>query len=463
MNANMIQLYVDGSSPGFDTEHSRFKAIGKRQLGNIPQLQKLPKQKLLAMRALMEVFPFRANPYVLDELIDWSKIPEDPMFQLVFPQEGMLDAKNLSELMSLIQTDSPKLKQRVRDIQWSMNPHPSAQMELNVPKDDDIPVPGIQHKYRETALFFPSQGQTCHAYCSYCFRWAQFVGIDELKLACRQAQTLVSYLESHPELTDVLFTGGDPLIMKTSVLERYLEALWTSDLANLKTIRLGTKSISYWPQRFTTDADADDLLRLFEKTVKKGYHLAIMAHFSHDRELEPPIAQEAVRRILSTGAVIRCQAPIMKRINDDPRVWGRMWKKQVSLGMVPYYMFIARDTGPKNYFQIPLAKALNVYQEAFCSVSGLARTARGPSMSASPGKILVDGTTLINGRKAFVLKFLQGRVPEWTRQVFFAEYDEKSTWIDELTPFEADEFFYEPTMNEMMQQAVTPKLETLVG
>ncbi|NIP15323.1 MAG: lysine 2,3-aminomutase, partial [Pseudomonadales bacterium] len=70
----------------------------------------------------------------------------------------------------------------------------------------------MQHKYRETVLFFPAAGQTCHAYCTYCFRWAQFVGIDELKFASRQADSLVAYLERHPEVTSVLITGGDPLV-----------------------------------------------------------------------------------------------------------------------------------------------------------------------------------------------------------------------------------------------------------
>ena len=120
-----------------------------------------------------------------------------------------------------------------REIQLRMNPHPAGQMALNVPQLDGTSLHGMQHKYRETVLFFPSQGQTCHAYCTYCFRWAQFVGIEELKFASREAERLVSYLKAHPEVTSVLFTGGDPMIMTTKVLRRYIEPLLAPELEHL--------------------------------------------------------------------------------------------------------------------------------------------------------------------------------------------------------------------------------------
>ena len=133
------------------------------------------------MKAVSAVFPFRVNQYVIDELIDWTNVPEDPIFQMTFPQRGMLDPMQLTELTDLITRNAPDdiLNATVRRIQNGLNPHPAGQVELNVPMVNGDPLPGMQHKYRETVLFFPSQGQTCHAYCSYCFRWPQFVGLDE--------------------------------------------------------------------------------------------------------------------------------------------------------------------------------------------------------------------------------------------------------------------------------------------
>jgi len=330
-----------------------------------------------------------------------------------------------------------------RKIQMSMNPHPAGQMELNVPEENGKTIRGMQHKYNETVLFFPTQGQTCYAYCTYCFRWAQFIGLESIKFASSDIYALVNYLQKHPEATDVLFTGGDPLFMRTKILRRYIEPLINERPGNLTSIRIGTKVPAYWPYRFLTDNDADDLMRLFEQVVASGLHLSIMSHFSHYRELEPLLAQAAVKRILGTGAVVRCQAPIVRHINDDHAIWARMWQAQVKIGAIPYYMFVERDTGPKNYFEIPLEQTYRIFTKAYKKVSGLCRTVRGPSMSATPGKVMIDGIAEINGEKVFALKFIQARNPDWTNQIFFASFDKKATWLDDLKPaFGEEDFFF---------------------
>lgn len=293
---------------------------------------------------------------------------------------------------------------------------------------------GLQHKYAETVLVFPSQGQTCHSYCGYCFRWAQFVSQAELRQALRDPADLTGYLAGHPEVTDVLFTGGDPMIMRTDVVRRWVEPLLEETADSVRTLRFGTKALSYWPARFTTGPDADDLMRLFERAVAAGRHVAVMAHFSHPRELETTAVREAIARILSTGAVIRGQAPLVAHVNDDAAAWSQMWQMQVELGIVPYYMFVERDTGARNYFGLPLVRALEIYTEAIRGVSGLARTARGPVMSAGPGKVMIHGTAQVGGEDAFVLSFLQARRAEWVGRPFFAAYDEHAQWYDELKP-----------------------------
>ena len=129
-----------------------------------------------------------------------------------------------------------------------------------------------------------------------------------------------------------------------------------------------------------------------------------------------------------------------------------MWRVQVQLGAVPYYMFVERDTGPKNYFEVPLANAAEIFRTAYKRVSGLARTVRGPSMSATPGKVAVDGVAEIHGEKVFVLKFIQGREPDWVGRPFFAQYDPKATWLDDLRPaFGEQRFFFEQTLTEIKQ------------
>lgn len=451
-------------SPNVRLEPRKFRAFTRNHIERIPQLAHLPPERIAAMKAVSAVLPFRVNEYVCEQLIDWADIPDDPIFQLTFPQEGMLDPRDFQRMMDLVRAgaDRKELAAAARPIQMALNPHPAGQLSLNVPHVDGQPLPGMQHKYRETVLFFPTQGQTCHAYCTYCFRWPQFVGLDDLRFAGKEPELLARYVRRHPEVTSVLFTGGDPMVMKASVLRRYVEPLL--EIEHLQSIRIGTKSVAYWPYRFVTDDDADDVLRLFEEVVDRCKNLALMGHYSHVRELETPIARMALRRIRDTGAVVRCQAPIIRHVNDDPNVWADMWRTQVRLGAVPYYMFVERDTGAKHYFEVPLARAYEIFTEAYNQVSGLARTVRGPSMSATPGKIRVAGVTEVAGEKVFVLEMIQARDPSWVNRVFFAKYDETATWLHELEPALGErEFFYESRLRELQARRTRAHLRVVDG
>jgi len=106
-------------------------------------------------------------------------------------------------------------------------------------------------------------------------------------------------------------------------------------------------------------------------------------------------------------------------------------------------MFVERDTGPQDYFAVPLARGYEIYREAYKSVSGLCRTVRGPSMSATPGKVCVDGIAEVSGEKVFVLHLIQARRPELVGVPFFARYDPSATWLSDLVPAFAPRFPYE--------------------
>ncbi len=434
------------SAGGRKWEPMPFRVYHGRNFEQIPQVARLPEDLRLAIRVVAEVLPFRVNQYVVDRLIDWDSVPDDPMYQLVFPQEGMLPPGRFAQLADLLRAGSEgeALERLVREIRCELNPHPAGQTTKNVPRVGNERLWGCQHKYRETLLFFPAAGQTCHSYCSFCFRWAQFVDHGTWKMAVREVATLHEYLQAHLEITDLLVTGGDPMVMKTARLEAYLRPLVAPEFDHVQTIRIGTKALTFWPYRFVTDPDADELLELFSFLVERGKHVAVMAHFEHGRELENEIVAEAVRRILDTGAVIRTQAPVLRHINDDPDVWASMWNRQVRMGMVPYYMFVERDTGARNYFEVPLERTWKIYREAIRQVSGLARTARGPSMSTDPGKVEVQGVAEVEGERVFVLRFIQARNPDWVQRPFFAEYDPEATWLDQLRPaFGAERFFFD--------------------
>jgi hypothetical protein len=142
----------------------------------------------------------------------------------------------------------------------------------------------------------------------------------------------------------------------------------------------------------------------------------------------------------------------LKNINDHADLWADMWRKQVNLNCIPYYMFVVRDTGAQHYFGIPLVKAHELFQQAYQLVSGICRTVRGPSMSTGPGKIQILGVSEINGEKLLCMRMIQGRNPDWVAKPFFAKYNEKAIWLDELEPaFGEPEFFFEQEMNKFLQ------------
>ena len=458
----VIQLIKKQIIPELSNDTSvPFQVYTEHQLDKIEALKQLSEQQRFEMKVVSKVLPFRVNQYVIDELIDWNNIPADPIFQLTFPQKGMLAEADFEQMAEVLRNNADRsvVQKTANDIRQRLNPHPAGQQLLNVPQVGGEHLEGIQHKYRETVLFFPSQGQVCHSFCSFCFRWAQFIGDKEMRFSAREAEQLHQYLQANKDISDLLITGGDPMVMKTSHLTAYLTPLLRPEFQHIQTIRIGTKSLSFWPHRYVHDADSDALLTLLKKLVKAGKHVAIMAHYNHWKELATPIARVAIQRLRETGVILRTQSPLLNHINNDPDVWAKMWRDQVRLGMVPYYMFVERDTGACRYFEVPLARAWKVYREAMQQVSGLGRTARGPSMSAGPGKVEIQGITEVKGEKVFVLRFIQARNPDWVQQPFFAQFDAKATWLDQLKPaFGEDKFFFQDEYEAMCEKQMSSKV-----
>jgi KamA family protein len=453
---NMIG--INGMEPS-PIGNERYKAISLQAIDKVAEKHPQLKPHLDDIRLSGLVFPFKASPYYVDELIDWDSdnLREDPFYRLVFPTMDMLEEHHREKLVKAKEAGDPAaLIKAVAEIREDLNPHPAGQKTLNAPKNRDLT--GVQHKYSETVLVFPAAAQTCHAYCTYCFRWAQFIGDDELRFAQKEAHSLFEYLSEHEEVSDILMTGGDPMIMKTKSLAQYLEPLCDPNyVPHIKNLRIGTRSLTFWPQRFTTDADADELITLMRRVREEGgRHLAIMAHLGHVRELSTKKVEHAIERIQKEAfATIRSQSPVMRGINDDATVWAEKWRKEVQMGIIPYYMFMARDTGAQQFFDVPLVKAQRIFSDALRNTSGLIRTVRGPSMSCTPGKVEVSGVEEIMGEKAFVLRFLQCRDEAWIGRPFFAKYDPEAVWFDDLEPLPGMEL---PWDENGLPRHITPSL-----
>jgi KamA family protein len=444
------------TAAGALTQYRSFTLANFRQ---VHQLDRLTEDQKFSIEVVGNVLPFKVNNYVINELINWENVPDDPIFRLTFPQKEMLLPEDFDTMAALLKSGATRneIRQAANTIRLKLNPNPAGQMEHNIPQVDGIKLAGMQHKYPQTVLFFPGQGQTCHAYCTFCFRWPQFVGMSEMKFAMKETDLLVKYLHGHEEVTDVLFTGGDPLVMSTQVLKNYIEPLLAARLPNLRTIRLGTKALGYWPYRFISDPDSQSLLALFRKIRANGINLSIMAHFNHPAELSTEAVRNAIQLIRGTGAQIRTQSPVLRHINDSPDAWAKMWRRQVDLDCIPYYMFIPRDTGARHYFSLPLVEAWDIFRKAYQQVSGVCRTVRGPSMSCGPGKIQLLGVSEVPDEvtttRIMTLRFIQARNPDWVARPFFAKYDPRAKWLDELKPaFGEDRFFFEDELEQIYKQ-----------
>lgn len=419
----------------------KYKAISIHDLPHIKQTASLDQKRMEELTTLGKIYPFRTNEYVLDELINWDDFENDPIYRLNFPVKEMLTESDYDIILAAQKNLAPEeLKKVIRELRLKLNPHPAGQLEMNIPYLNDLKLNGYQHKYQNTILFFPAQGQTCHAYCTFCFRWPQFVGDPDLKIATNEVDLLIKYLSQNPQITDILITGGDPMVMNSSNLKNYLQPLMT--LPSVKNIRIGSKSLSFWPYKYLDGDESMKVLEIFSQIIQSGKHLSFMAHFNHPVELSTPAVKEAIKMIRGTGAEIRTQSPILKHINDDPRIWAELWEKQVQLGCVPYYMFLPRDTGAQHHFGIELSTALSIFREAIGSISGLCRTVRGPIMSTDNGKVeILDYNSTDN---IYMLRFIQHRNPTMSYKCFYGRPNTSNPiWLSGLEPLhDSDAIFF---------------------
>jgi L-lysine 2,3-aminomutase len=424
----------------------KFKPYTRQTIFLARQWQWMSADQREAVQVMSHVMPFRTNQFVLDQLIDWHNVPDDPIFRLTFPRRDMLPAEEYAQLreLVLVKKNEAAIADMARRIQVRMYPRRASQATHDVPVLEDMPQRGLQHKYAETVQFFPSAAQTCHARCTDCGRRLRFGTMEAIQPDARAKAGLVAYLRAHPEVSDVLLTGGDPLAMPTNALAECIEPLLAPELAHIRSIRINTRSVAWWPHRFVTGSDSGDLLRLFERVAASGKHLAIMGHYNHPVELRNAVAQQAVRRLVGSGASLWMQGALMRHVNDDPASWAELWGTGARLGAIPHNMFTGRDMGPRDHFSVPLARAHEVFHAARQTLPGLAGSLDGPSMSISAGKVVISGIASINGEQLFALQFRAARNPDWTRRPFFARFDPDATRIDQLVPaFGHKQFFFE--------------------
>jgi L-lysine 2,3-aminomutase len=302
-------------------------------------------------------------------------------------------------------------------------------------------------------------------YCAYCYRWPQFVGIEELQFSLRDPDLLREFLRSNPGLRTAIFSGGDVETMSAANIKQWTDIL--KEFPNIKVVRFGTKALSYWPYRFTTDSDAQQMLDVYRDLIPSGIQVEVMAHFTTPQELRTSAVRQAIRAIQSTGATIHNQFPLLRGVNDDSLVLAELALRCEELGIKQHYVFIDRPTGPHRFFAVPIAKALKIITDANALIkSGTAKFDMAPVMSTEPGKIWVKDLIEEGSEKYLRLKFVQARNSEWEKVIGFSavpkpglSWDEVY-WLDDLAPREKGSFFFEDDMAERRDKIRTEQSST---
>jgi lysine 2,3-aminomutase len=329
-------------------------------------------------------FAFRATQYYTS-LVNWAD-PDDPIRKLIMPSAeetlefGSLDASN--EAANTV-------------------------------------VPGLQHKYRDTALLLVTD--QCAGFCRYCFRKRLFTRQERETL--RDWQPALDYICRHDEITDVLLSGGDPLTLPTATLRQLVESVLM--IPHVRTIRIGSKVPAFDPSRITNDRGLADLVA---EVVATGRSLYVMTHFDHPRELTTA-ARDALATLQGAGAMCLNQCPVTAGVNDTPAVLAELFQACTDAGCPQYYVFQCRPALGNSSFIVPLVGAFEMVEEARDMVSGLSRRARF-CLSHESGKVEIVGTD----ESHIYARYHRAKAASDIGRIVVYHRNEAAYWLDQLVP-----------------------------
>ena len=348
---------------------------------------KRPLPDRAVIQNVAEQHPLRLTPHYL-RLINWDD-PDDPIRRIAIPS--------------------------AREQQKSGSFDTSGEAQ-------NTKLRGLQHKYRQTVLLLTTN--VCSVYCRHCFR-KRLVGLadDEVVTDWDKA---ADYIQRHEEVTNVLLSGGDPLVLETALIQEILRRL--AAVPHLRHVRIGTRVPVVLPERISGDPALREAFREF---LACGKQLYITTQYNHPRELNPA-SLGAVSCLLRSGVLVNNQTVLLKGVNDDPAVMAELQAALASAGIIPYYVFQCRPvTAVKDGFQLPLRKACKIIDESRQQLDGLSKRFRFV-MSHQTGKIEILGWK--NG--GIYGKYLQTNRPELHNRIFHKPLSKEAGWLGKDWPEE---------------------------
>jgi len=351
---------------------------------DIDKISNLSTDEKVRLKKVTEKYPFRANDYYLN-LINWDD-PQDPIRKLIIPNHNELN-------------------------EWG---------QIDASNEESITVrKGVQHKYGSTVLLLINE--VCGAFCRYCFRKRLFMnGNDEVTYDIRPG---LEYIRNNKKINNVLLTGGDPMVLPTSKLEKIIATL--RDIEHVKIIRIGSKMTAFNPFRFVNDDYLIDMLSKYSLPDKRIY---MMCHFDHPAELTKE-SKEAISKLINAGIICVNQNPIIKGISDNPEVMAELWNELSYMGVQQYYIFQGRPTTGNDPFKLPIVEAYFKIEQAKRKCSGLGKRIKFV-MSHESGKIEIIGI----GHKHIYLKYHRAKHQKDEQRMLVCRRDDSAYWLDQLEP-----------------------------
>jgi lysine 2,3-aminomutase len=216
-------------------------------------------------------------------------------------------------------------------------------------EDHDSAVPGLVHRYPDRVLFLATG--TCSTYCRYCTR-SRMVGEPggEYSFSKSQWEQALAYIQGHPEIRDVLISGGDPLTLSDDRLDYLLSRLRA--IKHVEFVRIGTKVPVVLPQRITRD---------LVKMLKKHHPLWMSVHFTHPKELTPEV-DKSTMRLANAGIPLGSQTVLLKGVNDDISVMKPLMHGLLMRRVKPYYLYQCDPITGSSHFRTPVSKGIEIIE-----------------------------------------------------------------------------------------------------
>lgn len=277
---------------------------------------------------------------------------------------------------------------------------------------------GVLHKYPYSALIVATD--YCSMYCRHCFRKA-IVGLPNDKTV-ENFQRAAKYIREHKEITNVIISGGDPLLINTRRIKKILHSL--VDIEHVNYVRIGTRTPVVYPMRFFDD----ELLECFEE-FNKHKTLYLPTHFNHVNEITD-VAKEAVLRIRQTGVTVNNQAVLLRGVNDSVDDIENLMNGLVTIGVNPYYLYQCMPVSRvRHHFQVPLKQGIDIVDTAKQRLDGYAKRFKF-IMGHDIGKIEICGRI----EEKLILKQIHSRPeePERASRMMVMKLDDKSGWLDDM-------------------------------